>query len=77
MFATKTYSTKYYTASFCGMVPAMNPAFVILVIVDEPKGSSYYAASVVSPVFANIARRIAEYLEIEKDDVTQAIFKRK
>ncbi|MCA6071170.1 MAG: hypothetical protein LE168_02095 [Endomicrobium sp.] len=41
------------------MVPAMNPAFVILVIVDEPKGSSYYAASVVSPVFANIARTCA------------------
>ncbi|GHT75725.1 stage V sporulation protein D [Endomicrobiia bacterium] len=66
---TKTYSTKYYTASFCGMVPAMNPKFVILVIVDEPKGSSYYAASVASPVFANIAKRTAEYLGIEKDDI--------
>ncbi|GHT36546.1 stage V sporulation protein D [Endomicrobiia bacterium] len=66
---TKTYSTKYYTASFCGMVPAMNPKFVILVIVDEPKGSSYYAASVASPVFANIAKRTAEYLDIEKDDI--------
>ncbi|MCA6072124.1 MAG: penicillin-binding protein 2 [Endomicrobium sp.] len=75
--ATKTYSTKHYTASFCGMVPAMNPAFVILVVVDEPKGSSYYAASVASPVFANIARRTAEYLGIEKDDVTQTIFKHK
>jgi cell division protein FtsI (penicillin-binding protein 3) len=66
--STKTYSTKYYTASFCGMVPAMNPEFVVLVIIDEPKGSSYYAASVASPVFANISKRIAEYLCIEKDD---------
>jgi cell division protein FtsI (penicillin-binding protein 3) len=65
----KTYSTKYYTASFCGMVPAMNPEFVVLVIIDEPKGSSYYAASVASPVFANIAKRTAEYLGIEKDDI--------
>ncbi|MDR3307194.1 MAG: penicillin-binding protein 2 [Endomicrobium sp.] len=65
----KTYSTKYYTASFCGMVPAMKPEFVVLVIIDEPKGSSYYAASVASPVFANISKRIAEYLRIEKDDV--------
>jgi cell division protein FtsI (penicillin-binding protein 3) len=64
----KTYSTKYYIASFCGMIPAMNPEIVILVIVDEPKGSSYYAASVASPVFANIAKRTAEYLGIEKDD---------
>jgi cell division protein FtsI (penicillin-binding protein 3) len=68
-YTTKTYSTKCYTASFCGMVPAMNPEFVLLVILDEPKGGSYYAASVASPVFAKIAQRIAEYLGIEKDDI--------
>ncbi|MDR3275274.1 MAG: penicillin-binding protein 2 [Endomicrobium sp.] len=66
---TKTYSTKYYTASFCGMIPAMNPEIVILVIVDEPRGISYYAASVASPVFADIAKRVVQYLGIEKDDV--------
>jgi cell division protein FtsI (penicillin-binding protein 3) len=65
----KTYSTKYYTASFCGMLPAMNPEFVVLVVIDEPKGRSYYAASVASPVFANISKRVAEYLCVEKDDV--------
>jgi len=65
---TKTYSSKYYVASFCGMVPAMNPEVVILVIIDEPKGTSYYASSVASPVFANIAKRTLEYLNIEKDD---------
>jgi cell division protein FtsI (penicillin-binding protein 3) len=64
----KTYSTKYYTASFCGMLPAMKPEIVILIIIDEPKGSSYYAASVASPVFASIAKRTAEYLDIRKDD---------
>ncbi|MDR1926222.1 MAG: penicillin-binding protein 2 [Endomicrobium sp.] len=70
-YTIKTYSTKHYIASFCGMVPAMNPEFVLLVILDEPKGSSYYAASVVSPVFAKIAQRIAEYLGIEKDDISE------
>jgi len=65
---TKTYSSKYYVASFCGMVPAMNPEVVILVIIDEPKGTSYYASSVASPVFANIAKRTLEYLNIENDD---------
>jgi cell division protein FtsI (penicillin-binding protein 3) len=70
----KTYSAKYYTASFCGMVPAMEPEIVILIIIDEPKGSSYYAASVVSPVFANIAKRTAEYLGIKKDDKNESSF---
>jgi cell division protein FtsI (penicillin-binding protein 3) len=63
--STKTYSTKYYTASFCGMVPTMNPKFVVLVIIDEPKGSSYYAASLASPVFGNFSKRVAEFLFIE------------
>jgi len=66
--ATKTYSRKYYTASFCGMIPAITPEIVILVVIDEPKGS-YYASSVVSPIFANIAERVVQYLGIEKDDV--------
>ena len=70
--AIKTYSTKYYAASFCGMLPDMNPKIVILVVIDEPKGSSYYAASVASPVFAKIAKRIAEYLGIKKDDVDES-----
>jgi cell division protein FtsI (penicillin-binding protein 3) len=65
----KTYSAKYYTASFCGMVPALEPEIVILVIIDEPQSSSgYYAASVASPVFASIAKRTAEYLGIKKDE---------
>ncbi|MDR0956487.1 MAG: penicillin-binding protein 2 [Endomicrobium sp.] len=66
---TKTYSTKCYTASFCGMIPAMNPKVVILVIIDEPKGGSYYASSVASPIFAAIAKRVTEYLGVEKDDI--------
>lgn len=65
---TKTYSLKYYIASFCGMVPALNPEIVILVIIDEPKSTNYYASSVASPVFANIAKRTAQYLNIIKDD---------
>jgi cell division protein FtsI (penicillin-binding protein 3) len=56
------------------MVPAMEPEIVILVVIDEPKGSSYYAASVASPVFANIAKRTAEYLGIKKDDKDESSF---
>jgi cell division protein FtsI (penicillin-binding protein 3) len=71
----KAYSAKYYTASFCGMIPAMEPEIVILIIIDEPKGSSYYAASVVSPIFANIAKRTSEYLGIKKDDKEEPPFR--
>jgi cell division protein FtsI (penicillin-binding protein 3) len=56
---TGKYSTKHYVASFCGMVPAMDPEIVILVMFDEPKGE-YYAASVAAPVFAKIASKTAD-----------------
>jgi cell division protein FtsI (penicillin-binding protein 3) len=65
--STKRYSKTAYTASFCGMIPATQPKIVILIIIDEPCGN-YYASSVVSPIFARIANKVLQYLEIEKDE---------
>jgi len=61
------YSKKHYVSSFCGMIPAMEPKLVILVLFDEPQGD-YYASSVAAPVFARIAKRTVQYLNIPKDD---------
>lgn len=63
----KKYSKKNYLASFCGMLPAMNPEIVILVVYDEPYGDEYYASTVAAPVFSKIAQRVAEYLNIPPD----------
>jgi len=68
----KQYSTKHYMASFCGMIPAMNPEIVILVIYDEPNGD-YYASSVTAPVFSKIAQRVTDYLKIKDDPKTKNI----
>lgn len=64
---TGKYSTEHYYASFCGMIPADKPEIVILVALDEPSGS-YYAASVVAPVFNKIAQRALDYLKIPMDE---------
>jgi cell division protein FtsI (penicillin-binding protein 3) len=64
---TGTYSKKCYIASFCGMIPAINPKIVILVIIDEPKGK-YYASYVASPLFAKIAEKVIKYLKIKQDE---------
>ena len=66
----KKYSKKHYMASFCGMIPAMNPEIVILVIFDEPGSADYYASSVAAPVFAKIAERATEYLKITPDQIS-------
>lgn len=56
------YSTDEFVASFVGMVPAEDPALVILVAIDEPT-KEHYGSVVAAPVFAEIAdftlRRLA------------------
>lgn len=68
--STGKYSKKHYVASFCGMIPAMEPKLVIFVLFDEPQGD-YYASSVAAPVFAKIAQRSVQYLNIPKDDIVK------
>ena len=66
-FIDGQYSTEKYNASFIGFVPAENPAFILLVFVDEPGGKSYYGGSVSAPVFKAIAQRTLKYLDIKPD----------
>ncbi|MEZ6853461.1 penicillin-binding transpeptidase domain-containing protein [Halodesulfovibrio aestuarii] len=49
------YGSKY-TSSFVGLIPALNPEFIILVVVDEP-AKNYYGSKVAAPAFKEIAMR--------------------
>jgi membrane peptidoglycan carboxypeptidase len=49
------YSRTDYNASFVGFVPADDPRFTILVVIDTPRAGSHYGASVAGPVFRAIA----------------------
>jgi cell division protein FtsI/penicillin-binding protein 2 len=44
-----------YVSNFVGFVPGDKPQYVILVMVDDPKGGKYYGASVAGPVFKELA----------------------
>ncbi len=57
------YSQTDYWASFVGFVPAEQPEFGIIVVVDKPQ--KFHTGGVVSaPVFAHIATVVAQYLEV-------------
>lgn len=56
--ATKKYSNTSYNASFAGFFPAQDPRWTVLVVMEDPKGGSYYGSQVAAPVFGKLARRI-------------------
>ncbi len=62
--ALKAYSERKHTASFAGFVPADKPVLSIVVIIDEPKGTTYYGGDVAAPVFREIARRALREMEV-------------
>ena len=62
----KGYSTTDYTASFVGMVPASHPRLIVLVKVDDPRGS-IFGGVVAAPAFAQIAKFDLQYLEVPPD----------
>lgn len=53
-----SYASGQYRASFCGFFPAENPAYVVVVSVENPTAGSYYGGQVAAPLFQNIAGRI-------------------
>jgi cell division protein FtsI (penicillin-binding protein 3)/stage V sporulation protein D (sporulation-specific penicillin-binding protein) len=55
-----------YVATFVGMVPSSNPALVVLVSVDEPRGG-IYGGLVAAPAFEQIASFDLQYLEVPPD----------
>ena len=61
------YYDNKYVASFEGFMPAENPAFVALVMINEPRtgAEQYYGGLVCAPVFSRIAEKAARYLNLE------------
>ncbi|MDO8587975.1 MAG: penicillin-binding transpeptidase domain-containing protein [Armatimonadota bacterium] len=62
------YEPGKYVASFIGFLPASNPRLVILVMVDEPKGT-HWGATVAAPAFKDIATKAMWYLRTPRDQV--------
>lgn len=54
-----------YIASFIGYMPADNPEYLTLVVLDEPKGS-FYGGVVAAPVAREIFEAIIRLRELEK-----------
>ena len=62
---TRRYASGKYVSTFMGFLPAEDPALVILVIVDEPKGS-HYGGVVAAPVFKAIGEQSLPLIGIKR-----------
>jgi cell division protein FtsI (penicillin-binding protein 3) len=60
---TGTYSSTKFIASFVGFAPVEDPQFVMLVVIDEPKGPAWGGA-VAAPVFREIGEQVLRHLKI-------------
>jgi cell division protein FtsI/penicillin-binding protein 2 len=60
------YMVGRYVTSFVGFMPADDPKFALLVILDDPtmKQGEAFGGTVAGPVFARIAEKAARYLDL-------------
>ena len=58
------YSETRFCATFVGFVPADMPAFVLLVMADEPTGS-HFGGEVSAPTFRSIAEKVLRYMNVD------------
>jgi cell division protein FtsI (penicillin-binding protein 3) len=61
-----TYSHEKHLSVFVGFVPATNPEMVILVMVDEPRGTGY-GGLVAAPVFSQVGKWALNTMRINPD----------
>jgi cell division protein FtsI (penicillin-binding protein 3)/stage V sporulation protein D (sporulation-specific penicillin-binding protein) len=66
-FVDGAYSHTKFVSSFLGFMPVDDPAFVALVMIDEPHTSKYYGSEVSAPVFASVAKQMAQLLNLPAD----------
>jgi cell division protein FtsI/penicillin-binding protein 2 len=61
------YLANSYIVSFAGMMPAQDPAFVCVVVVDDPRTQKVnrYGGTIAAPVFSKIATRVASHMNLQ------------
>lgn len=61
------YAPQKYISSFAGMAPAEDPRITILVSIDEPDPSNYYAGQIATPIAKQLFNDIFNYMNIKVD----------
>lgn len=66
-----------YVSLFAGLVPASNPRFAVVVVIDDPRSTDangnqvYYGGAVAAPVFHDVMDGALRIMDVPPDDVQQ------
>ncbi len=63
----KHYNEDIYDSSFIGIVPAGDRDLVVLTILYDIKGETYYGSQTAAPVFKNLTGNILNYLNVKPE----------
>ncbi|MGM0535921.1 MAG: peptidoglycan D,D-transpeptidase FtsI family protein [Pseudomonadota bacterium] len=61
------YEKDAYRSLFVGVAPVSDPRIVTVVMVDHPRGDSYYGGAVAAPVFSRVAGNALRLLDVPPD----------
>ncbi|NVZ10831.1 penicillin-binding protein 2 [Allochromatium humboldtianum] len=62
------YSSNRYQSVFAGFVPARQPRFVMVVMIDEPGAGAYYGGVVAAPIFQKVMEGALRLFNVPPDD---------
>jgi cell division protein FtsI (penicillin-binding protein 3) len=67
---TGKYSEKDFVASLIGIFPTDDPRLIVYVVIQNPRGESYYGSTIAAPVFHDVAVGLSDYLGIAREGST-------
>jgi cell division protein FtsI (penicillin-binding protein 3) len=62
------YASNRYQSVFAGFVPARQPRFVMVVMIDEPGAGAYYGGVVAAPIFQKVMEGALRLFNVPPDD---------
>ena len=61
--------SRNYVSLFAGLVPASDPRFAMVVVVNDPREGSIYGGTVSAPVFHNVMSGALRLMDVPPDDL--------
>lgn len=61
------YQEEAYRGLFVGIAPVSDPRIITVVMIDNPRGDSYYGGAVAAPVFSRVAGNALRLLDVPPD----------